>query len=443
MRNATPPCLDSFCRLDRLGLSVTSQIIAEDHTVLICCPTTPASTCPGCGGRGARHDTVVRRLAHVPFGWKPTVLEVQVPRYRCLPCGRVWRHDLRVAAPTRGKLSRDAVTLAVKHIVIDRLSIARIAAILGVAWNTCSDAILAAARDLLLDVPTRLDGVTTIGVDEHVWRHTRFGDKFVTVVIDLTPTRTKTGPSRLLAVVEGRSKAALKTWLEQQSAAFREGVEIVAMDGFTGYKAAAVETIDDVVTVMDPFHVVALVGDKLDLCRQRLQQETLGHRGRSGDPLYGIRRVARTRAGLLTDKQRYRLAKVVLDERHGAFDVTWCIYQDVIDAYQAPDPKIGKQLMTKVIDTLQAGVPDGLEELRSLGRTLHRRRADVLAFFDHPGTSNGPTEAINGLLEHLRGTARGFRNLSNYIARCQAFLRAVGRSVPCSCHHCFTAKALI
>ena len=25
---------------------------------------------------------------------------------------------------------------------------------------------------------------------------------------------------------------------------------------------------------------------------------------------------------------------------------------------------------------------------------------------------------INGLLEHLRGTARGFRNLTHYIARC-------------------------
>jgi hypothetical protein len=41
----------------------------------------------------------------------------------------------------------------------------------------------------------------------------------------------------------------------------------------------------------------------------------------------------------------------------------------------------------------------------------------VLAYFDQPGTSNGPTEAINGRLEHLRGSALGFRNLTNYIAR--------------------------
>jgi len=56
-------------------------------------------------------------------------------------------------------------------------------------------------------------------------------------------------------------------------------------------------------------------------------------------------------------------------------------------------------------------------EVITLGRTLKKRAADVLAYFDRPGTSNGPTEAINGRLEHLRGSALGFRNLTNYIAR--------------------------
>ena len=56
------------------------------------------------------------------------------------------------------------------------------------------------------------------------------------------------------------------------------------MDGFGGYKNAATERVPDAVTVMDPFHVVALAGAKLDLCRQRVQQDTLGHRGRSRGP---------------------------------------------------------------------------------------------------------------------------------------------------------------
>ena len=77
----------------------------------------------------------------------------------------------------------------------------------------------------------------------------------------------------------------------------------------------------------------------------------------------------------------------------------------------------GAGMMQAVIDSVSTGVPTALVEIRRLGRTLKQRAADILAFFDRPGTSNGPTEAINGRLEDLRGSALGFRNLTNDIAR--------------------------
>ena len=43
--------------------------------------------------------------------------------------------------------------------------------------------------------------------------------------------------------------------------------------------------------------------------------------------------------------------------------------------------------------------------------------SDILAHFDMPGSSNCPTKAISGRLEHLRGIALGFRNLNHYILR--------------------------
>nr|BFF06739.1 ISL3-like element ISAar39 family transposase [Brevibacterium otitidis] len=312
-------------------------------------------------------------------------------------------------------LSWHAALWALKGVVIDRLSVARVAAGLAVAWNTANDAILAAGQKLLINDPTRFDRARVIGVDEHAWSHTRRGSKHVTVIIDLTPIRDGTDTSRLLDMVPGRSKKVFKAWLDAQTAEFRDGVEVVAMDGFSGYKTATAEELPEATAVMDPFHVVALAGEKVDQCRQRVQQATLGHRGRSGDPLYGIRRVLHTGANLLIDKQITRLKAVFASDEHVEVEATWGIYQRIVAAYRHPDRAAGKTELQAVIDDLTDGVPTQLKELITLGRTLKRRALDVLAYFDHP--SNGPTEAINARLEHLRGTALGFRNLAHYITR--------------------------
>ena len=129
-----------------------------------------------------------------------------------------------------------------------------------------------------------------------------------------------------------------------------------------------------------------------------------------------MRRTLRTRFPLLTDRQRTRLEAVFADDDHLAVTVTWSVYQRIIAAYGHPDRRRGKSMMAAIIDSLRRGVPAALEELAQLGRTLHRRRNDVLAFFDHHA-SNGPTEAINGRLEALRRNALGFRNLTNYRLR--------------------------
>ncbi|OLT37960.1 ISL3 family transposase [Kytococcus sp. CUA-901] len=419
MPDATFACPDltTFARLDELGLEVVGQRLEPDRAVLACRVTAPDQWCRRCGCEGAARDTVTRELAHEPLGWRPTTLLVTVRRYRCTGCGHVWRQDTTAAAEPRAKLSRRALRWALEGLVVGHLTIARIAEALAVSWNTANDAVLAEGRRALINDAARFDGVAVIGVDEHVWRHTRRGDKYVTVVIDLTPIRDGTGHCRLLDMVPGRSKSAFKSWLAARPKTWRDGVEVVAMDGFTGFKTATTEELPDATAVMDPFHVVRLAGDALDRCRRRVQQGLHGHRGRAGDPLYRARRTLHTGADLLTDRQRQRLTTLFDADEHVQVEATWGIYQRMIDAYREPDRAKGKQLMSNLIDALSHGVPTDLTELITLGRTLKKRAADILAYFDRPGTSNGPTEAINGRLEHLRGSALGFRNLTNYIAR--------------------------
>ena len=411
------PDLTTFCRLDELGLVAVGQLIEPEVATIECRLAEADPWCRKCGAEGVARDSVTRRLAHEPFGHRPTTLLVRVRRYRCDHCRRTWRQEMTAAAAPRAKISRGGLAWALKGVVVDHLTVTRVAAGLGVSWSAANDAVLEEGKRRLIDDPHRFDNVTTIGVDEHVWRHTRFGDKYVTVIIDLTPAREKTGPARLLDMVEGRSKAVFKQWLADRPKEWSAGIEVVAMDGFTGFKTAAAEELPDAVPVMDPFHVVRLAGDALDVCRRRVQQDLFGRRGMKGDPLYQARRTLHTGDKLLTDRQRIRLEALFATDEHVEVEATWGIYQRMIAAYRELDKTKGKQMMQAVIDAVTTGVPAALVEIRRLGRTLKQRAADVLAFFDRPGTSNGPTEAINGRLEHLRGSALGFRNLTNYIAR--------------------------
>lgn len=137
-----PADLTLFCRLDGLGLVVTGQRI-EAHGAVLACEVVEADRwCDRCGTRGTVRDSVCRRLAHEPFGWRPTTLAVTVRRYRCDGCGHVWRQDMSRAAAPRAKLSRRALSWALEVLVVGHLSVARIAAALDVSWNTANGAVL-------------------------------------------------------------------------------------------------------------------------------------------------------------------------------------------------------------------------------------------------------------------------------------------------------------
>ncbi|WP_460581641.1 ISL3 family transposase, partial [Gordonia jinhuaensis] len=330
---------DTICRTIELGVTITGAALdGEDRTHVFCEVLEPKNTCPGCGRPGRLRDHIDREVADLPIVGHPTRLHISVPRYLCdnPDCPTtIFRADISTIVAPRAQVTRRTTTWILRAMIVDKMSVTAVAAAIGMSWNTVNNLALDAARSLA-SAPARLDGVRVLGVDEHKWKHVRGkGDSsFVTVLVDLTPIVDGTGPARLLDMVAGRSKAALKDWLTARDPAFRDRIKVVTMDGFSGYRTATAETLDKARAVMDPFHVVHLAADKLTVCRQRVQQDTCGHRGRSGDPLYGIRRPLLTRIGLLTDKQKTRITNgLQAREEHLAVAVTYAVYQDLIDAY--------------------------------------------------------------------------------------------------------------
>ena len=126
------PDLTTFARLDGLGLRVTGQFLEPDRAVLACRVVDRGDTYRRCGEQGRPRDSTTRRLAHEPFGWRPTILLVTVRRFRCGGCGLVWRQDTSAAARPRARLARGGLRWALTALVAQHLTVARIAEGLGV-----------------------------------------------------------------------------------------------------------------------------------------------------------------------------------------------------------------------------------------------------------------------------------------------------------------------
>src|SRR5690606_30792823 len=132
--------------------------------------------------------------------------------------------------------------------------------------------------------------------------------------------------------------------------AFRDRVEVATLDPFHGYKNAIDDQLEDAVAVLDAFHVVKLGTQAVDEVRRRVQQETLGHRGHKGDPLYGIRTILRCGEEHLTDRQQQRLRRVTeADERHDEVYVAWQCAQRLCSVYHQRDPAEGRRIAKKII----------------------------------------------------------------------------------------------
>ena len=377
-----------------------------------------ATGCPGCGVLATGHGRRKVTAADAPcFG--VSVLIIWLKRvWRCAEpdCSTgTWSEMHELIAP-RAVLTSRAITWATDALVHDDTTVSALARHLRVDWHTLWRAVKAEAVTRT-SRPERLAGVTTLGVDEHIWRPSRQAqtDRAVTAMVDLTRDEHGRLHARLLDVVAGRSGTAYAGWLKQQLPEFIAGIEHAALDPFRGYANAIRDELPDTVAVLDAFHVVRLGTQVVDEVRRRCQQHTLGRRGHTDDPLYKIRGLLRHGQEHLSQRQRARLdAGLEAGDPTWEVTVAWQCYQQLRSAYAATNAADGKKIAEQVIDSFPT-CP--IPEVARLGRTLRAWKQQVLAYFATQGVSNGGTEAINLLIEKTRRLAHGFRNFTNYRLR--------------------------
>ena len=389
--------------------------------------------CHGCGVLASSHGRRIHDLIDAPSLGRPVRVRWRKRTWSCLepacPVKGFTEQDQLVAEP-RALLTRRACWWAIRQIRRENASVQGVARQLGTTWRTVWTSVKPLLEAMDAD-PARFAGVSDLGVDEHIWHHVSTkpvseggrGPKELTGMVDLTRQRVTHGRhkgdlrvrARLLDLVPGRSGVVYADWLKERHEQFRAGIKVATLDTFQGYKNALDDELQDATAVLDAFHVVKLGTEAVDDVRRRVQQTTMGHRGRKGDPLHSIATILRCDAERLTDKQHARLATAIAaHEAHEEVSIAWQATQQLREAYHAQDLSAGRKIATKILESFPA-CP--IPEIRRLGKTLNRWKDAFLAYFTTARANNGGAEAINGLIELHRRVARGFRNRDNYRLR--------------------------
>jgi hypothetical protein len=240
---------------------------------------------------------------------------------------------------------------------------------------------------LVDDDPDRFGVVEALGLDEVLfcrigpWRRQEFSTQFVDV-----------GRGQLLDVVPGRSGKEPIKWLEAQGKHWRDQVRYATLDLSGPYRAVFDAMVPDATQVADPFHVCKLANTKLDECRRRVQNETMGHRGHKADPLYRCRRLLTKADERLDDHGREKLLGLLrAGDPKGDVTTMWHAKEAVRALYSHQDPELALEWVERLAADLND--TDYPIEARSLSRTLIRWKHQIAAWHE-AHVSNGPTEAV-------------------------------------------------
>jgi transposase len=409
------------------GLQVTDAQAGADGTMEVWAVTDypAAAACPDCRAvSGRRHDTVLSRPRDVRRAGDPVTVWWVKCRWKCQDerCDRKTFTEWVPQVPPRCRLTARLREQAGAEVTGRGITPAEAARHAGVSWPVAHDAFAAAADPVLDQAPAP---VAYLGIDEHRrgkprWRtaadtgeYELLADRWHTCFFDLS------GDQGLLGQVEGRTADDAAYWLAQAAPAWREAIQIVAIDMCSIYASAVRRMLPGAQIAVDLFHVVHLAVKMTGDVRRRVVRGKYGRRGRSGDPEYGIKNMLVRNMEHLSPGQFAKIIDTLQTDAAG---------QEIAAAW------IGKEKLRHVLNLrarATGSMPcernvrdrlftfydwcaqnDDIPELASLARTVSRWEDEIVCAV-LAGVTNATSESLNRLAKLEARLAYGFRNPAN------------------------------
>jgi transposase len=406
------------------GLRVTDVEAGPDGAVEVWAVTDyeGAACCPECGTGSSRvHDLVVTCPRDVRRGDDPVALRWVKRRLKCenADCPRRTFTERAPAVPPGRRLTPRLRERCAAEVADRGVTPAEAARHAGVSWPVAHDA-FAARADAMLDAPPA--PVAHLGIDEHRrgrprWerdeesgQYVQLADRWHVNFCDLS------GAQGMLGQVEGRTADDAAYWLAQAPPAWRDRVEVVAIDMCTVFLSAVRRALPQARVAVDLFHVVQLAVKATGDVRRRATREKYGRRGKEGDPEYGIKGLLNRNLESLSPAQFGKVIETLDADGHGQeIAIAWIAKEKLRDALNLrarlrrsqPCERQGRDRLFAFYDWCAAH--DAIPELLTLATTISRWEQQIITAV-LTGVTNATSESLNRLAKLEARLAYGFRN---------------------------------
>lgn len=407
------------------GVEVTEAERGADGRLTVWARITLPAMCPGCGtvsekvhqyvtvmprdvracGQGADFCLVKRRMKCTGKDCPAETFTESVPQLppRCTITRRLLEHagaEVADRGITPAEAARDA----------------------GISWPSAHAAFKTKASEILGGNPAP---VAHLGVDEHRrgrprWRKdtdtgetVQLADRWHVCFYDLD------GNQGLLGQVEGRTCDDTAYWLAGATPAWRDAVQVVAIDMCSIFASAVRKMLPRAAIAVDLFHVVQLAVKTVGDVRRRAIRELYGRRGKAGDPEYGIKSLLNRNLEDLSPEQFEKVIDTLDATAPGQqLAIAWIAKEKLRDALKLRARVTGstpceRQVRDRLFTFYDwCAQNEGIPELQTLAGTISRWENEIVTAVTS-GVTNATAESLNRLAKLEARHAYGFRNPAN------------------------------
>jgi transposase len=337
------------------------------------------------------------------------------PRWVCAEeaCGRKTFVQVTDQLPARARCLTRLRAAVLEAVIGSGRAVEEIASAFAVAWWTVQSVLNAAVMTLPEVDQLR---VRLLGINEHRFRTVRFFRDEQGEWRRIEPWMTtfaNLATGQVIGVVEGRDGAAVTTWLQARTQAWRDRVEVVAIDPSAVFRSAASRQLPMARVSVDHCHLIRLANLMLTGVRQRVAREHLGHRGRKDDVVWAHRMLLLRAGDRLSERALHRLDHVFAHDATGEIGAAWGVKERLRMLLASTDldaADTARGLLGCAV--LGANMP----ETWRLWETVSAWWEEIETFIETRVT-NARTEAANTAIKHIKRTGRGYRNHEHYQTR--------------------------